>query len=297
MKPRATTTAARRSSSSSSSRCIVMVPLVYLVVAVADRAAQRTGGVAGGPRGRPGVRDGRSAARGMPERGPRCTSRCTTRACPTTRRCAFVPAGASCTGAATTTPVLSRGRAVHGLRDAHRRHARRAARAAGRAITTVGEYDVHVDDYRVGVVTTRDDAGSTLPLILGFFLIALLMVAGRSRRATPSCSSAACRTCATAPRPRPPRAGSTSAAAARSSSEHALQFGDVRTAVVPTSSVIRPPRACASARGCPPTAARSRSPASRPSTSPSVRCSARAPACTTWSRRAPRRRCRDASII
>jgi uncharacterized membrane protein len=79
---------------------------------------------------------------------------------------------------------------------------------------------------------TRDDRGSTLPLILGFFLIALLMIAGavaagdafvQQRDLQDVCDGAA--TAAAAGGVDLGRGGALQ-------HEHALQFGDVRTAVL-----------------------------------------------------------------
>jgi uncharacterized membrane protein len=79
---------------------------------------------------------------------------------------------------------------------------------------------------------TRDDRGSTLPLILGFFLIALTMIAGsvaagdafvQQRGLQDVCDGAA--TAAAASGVDLGRGGALE-------SEHALQFGDVRTAVL-----------------------------------------------------------------
>jgi Flp pilus assembly protein TadG len=61
----------------------------------------------------------------------------------------YVPVGASCTGTATTTPVLSAGAefTVCVIRTVEIPGVPRFL--SGKAITTVGEYVVHVDDYRV----------------------------------------------------------------------------------------------------------------------------------------------------
>jgi uncharacterized membrane protein len=78
---------------------------------------------------------------------------------------------------------------------------------------------------------TRDDDGSTLPLILGFFLIALIMIAGsvaagdafvQQRSLQDVCDGAA--TAAAAGGVDLGRGGALER-------EHALQFGEVRTAV------------------------------------------------------------------
>jgi hypothetical protein len=61
----------------------------------------------------------------------------------------YVPAGASCTGTATTTPVLTAGAqfTVCVIRTVEIPGIPQFL--SGKGITTVGEYVVHVDDYRV----------------------------------------------------------------------------------------------------------------------------------------------------
>jgi len=61
----------------------------------------------------------------------------------------YVPAGASCTGSAATTPVLAAG-AQFTVCVIRRVEVPGVPRfLSGKGITTVGEYVVHVDDYRV----------------------------------------------------------------------------------------------------------------------------------------------------
>ena len=103
-----------------------MVPLVYLVVAVADvqrselavSQAAREAGRAFATSDSAGEAYARARAAvhiALDDQG-----------LPDDAELRFVPAGASCTGDATTAPALARRRAVHGLRGAHRRHAGRA---------------------------------------------------------------------------------------------------------------------------------------------------------------------------
>ena len=80
-------------------------------------------------------------------------------------------------------------------------------------------------------MTSRDDRGSTLPLILGFFLVALLMIAGsvaagdafvQQRGLQDVCDGAAAAAAAS---------GIDLGRSGSLESEHALRFGDVRAAL------------------------------------------------------------------
>ena len=126
-----------------------MVPLVYLVVAVAD--VQRSELAVSQAAREAGRAFATSDSAGEAYARARAAVRIALddQGLPDDAQLRFVPAGASCTGDATDCPGTCPRRAVHGLRGAHRRHAGRAECADRPRVRTVGEYEVHVDDYRV----------------------------------------------------------------------------------------------------------------------------------------------------
>ena len=153
---------------------MVMVPLVYLVVAVAVvQRNQLAVTQAARDAGRAFATSDTAGRRPGAGRAPRCGWRWPTRACPTTPRCASCrPAAAA--GERRSTPRLAAGRGVRGLRHP-------AGRAAGRAVGA-GRAGDHARSAATSCTSTttgtrpmrprRDDSGSTIPLILGFFLLA-----------------------------------------------------------------------------------------------------------------------------
>jgi Flp pilus assembly protein TadG len=127
---------------------IVMVPLIYLVVTVSNvqrselavSQAAREAGRAFATANHPGEAIGRAQAAvhiALHDQD-----------LPDDVQVRYVPAGASCTGQATTSPVLRAGAqfTVCVIRSVTIPGVPRFL--AGQGITTIGEYVVHIDDYR-----------------------------------------------------------------------------------------------------------------------------------------------------
>ena len=128
---------------------LVMVPLVYLVVAVAGvQRSELAVSQAAREAGRAfATSDSAAEAYGRARAAVRIAL--DDQGLPDDAQLRFVPAGASCTGAATTTPALVAGAqfTVCVLRTADMPGV--PSVLAGHGVRTIGEYVVHVDDYRV----------------------------------------------------------------------------------------------------------------------------------------------------
>lgn len=128
---------------------IVMVPLIYLVVAVASvQRSELAVSQAAREAGRAfATSDSADEAPARAEVAVRLALQ--DQGLPDDAQLRYVPAGASCTGTASTTPVLAPGAqfTVCVVRTAQLPGVPRVL--TGHGVRTVGEYVVHVDDYRV----------------------------------------------------------------------------------------------------------------------------------------------------